>query len=116
MLRISTRTPIASISRRRCLALAIGATATIALTRPSPAAQPPAFARWVAAFRARALGRGVSAATYDRVMSAVTPDSSVLAEYRAQPEFTEQVWQYIHRRCSDWRVITGKQRAKEYAS
>ena len=48
-------------------------------------------------------------------MNALTPDSSVLAEYRAQPEFTEQVWQYINRRCSDWRVITGKERAKEDA-
>ena len=26
------------------------------------------------------------------------------------------MWQYINRRCSDWRVITGKQRATEYAS
>jgi membrane-bound lytic murein transglycosylase B len=25
------------------------------------------------------------------------------------------MWQYINRRCSDWRVITGKERAKEYA-
>ena len=48
-------------------------------------------------------------------MSAVTPDTRVLAEYRAQPEFTEQVWQYINRRCSDWRVITGKERATQYA-
>ncbi|HTT47810.1 MAG TPA: lytic murein transglycosylase [Pseudolabrys sp.] len=115
MPRISSRIPIAPISRRRCLSLALSATASISLNLPSLAAQPPAFARWVAGFRARALGRGVSAATYDRVMDAVTPDSSVLAEYRAQPEFTEQVWQYINRRCSDWRVITGKERAKEYA-
>ena len=48
-------------------------------------------------------------------MNALTPDTSVFAQYRAQPEFTEQVWQYINRRCSDWRVITGKERAKEYA-
>ena len=87
----------------------------MALGRPSLAAQPPAFAHWVAGFRARAIRRGISAATYDRVMDALTPDTSVLAQYRAQPEFTEQVWQYINRRCSDWRVITGKERAKEYA-
>ena len=115
MPRISVHIPIAPISRRRCLSLAIGATASIALNRRSPAAQSAAFAQWVASFRARALGRGVSAATYDRVMGAVTPDSSVLAQYNAQPEFTEQIWQYINRRCSDWRVITGKERAKEYA-
>jgi membrane-bound lytic murein transglycosylase B len=88
---------------------------SLALGRASRAAQPPAFARWVAGFRVRAIGRGISEATYDRVMTALTPDAKVLAEYRAQPEFTEQVWQYINRRCSDWRVITGKERAKEYA-
>ena len=49
-------------------------------------------------------------------MNALTPDTSVYELQRAQPEFTEQVWQYINRRCSDWRVITGKERAKEYAS
>ena len=48
-------------------------------------------------------------------MNSLTPDTSVFAQYRAQPEFTEQIWQYINRRCSDWRVITGKERAKEYA-
>ncbi|HEX5212587.1 MAG TPA: lytic murein transglycosylase [Pseudolabrys sp.] len=114
MPRISIRNPIPTISRRRCLTLAIGATASVALNSQSLAAQPPAFARWVATFRARALARGVSEATYDRVMNAVTPDTGVLAESRAQPEFTEEMWQYINRRCSDWRVITGKERAKEY--
>ena len=54
-------------------------------------------------------------ATYDRVMNALTPDTSVFEQLRAQPEFTEQIWQYINRRCSDWRVITGKERAREYA-
>ena len=39
----------------------------------------------------------------------------MFAQFRSQPEFTEQIWQYINRRCSDWRVITGKERAKEYA-
>ena len=107
--------PIVPVTRRACLSLALGATASLALGRPALAAQPPAFARWVAAFRARAIRRGISEPTYDRVMNAVTPDTSVFAEYRAQPEFTEQVWQYINRRCSDWRVITGKERAKEYA-
>jgi membrane-bound lytic murein transglycosylase B len=106
---------IVPVTRRACLSLALGATASLALGRPTRAAQSPAFARWVAGFRARAIGRGVSAATYDRVMGALTPDPSVIAEYHAQPEFTEQVWQYINRRCSDWRVITGKERATEYA-
>ncbi len=104
-----------SLTRRTCLSAALGATANLALGGPSLAAQSPAFARWVTGFRPRAIRRGISQATYDRVMNALTPDTSVFEQYRAQPEFTEQVWQYINRRCSDWRVITGKERAKEYA-
>ena len=102
-------------TRRALLAGALGLTAEFMLGTQSFASQSPAFKRWVAAFRPRALARGISAHTYDSVMDAVTPDTSVYALERAQPEFTEQLWQYINRRCSDWRVITGKERAKQYA-
>jgi len=34
---------------------------------------------------------------------------------RVQPEFHEEVWQYLNIRVSDWRIRTGKERAKEYA-
>ncbi|MGH6664897.1 MAG: lytic murein transglycosylase [Pseudolabrys sp.] len=105
------RISCAAISRRALLSAAAG----LALGGQVRAAQTPAFAHWVAGFRARAIRRGISEQTYDRVMNAVTPDTSVYAQYRAQPEFTEQVWQYINRRCSDWRVITGKERARQYA-
>ncbi|MGZ8367758.1 MAG: lytic murein transglycosylase [Rhodoplanes sp.] len=73
------------------------------------------FEQWRAAFRARALARGVSEATYDRVM-AIKPDTSVYALDRAQPEFQEKLWQYLNRRVSDWRIATGRERATEYAS
>jgi len=79
-------------------------------------AAPPGFAHWVAGFRASALKRGVSEATYARVMNAVEPDMSALEAVRAQPEFTEKLWQYINRRCSEWRVVTGQQRAREHAA
>ena len=97
------------LSRRGLLVAALALSAAPAFARTA------AFDRWVAAFRPRALARGISEATYDRVMGAVTPDTSVYEAVRAQPEFTEQMWQYINRRCSDWRVITGKERAREYA-
>lgn len=97
------------------IAGALGSAANLAFAGQTLAAQSPAFARWVAGFRARALKRGIAEATYDRVMNAVTPDASVYEQQRSQPEFTEQMWQYINRRCSEWRVITGKERAKEYA-
>ena len=88
---------------------------TLALLASPAATARAGFADWVQSFRPRALRR-VSAATYDHVMRDLAPDMGVLQAVHAQPEFTEQLWQYINRRCSDWRVITGKERAKEYSA
>src|SRR5215831_18219876 len=107
---------VRSLTRRALFSSALAAVACVTFGGLALAAQTPAFAHWVASFRPRALSRGISQHTYDRVMGALTPDTSVFAEYRAQPEFTELMWQYINRRCSEWRVITGKARAKEYAN
>ncbi len=73
------------------------------------------FEQWVAAFRARATAKGVSDATYTRVMAGVRPDTSVFGEIGSQPEFNEQLWQYLNRRVSDWRIAAGKEKAKEAA-
>ena len=108
--------PATRLSRRSLMAGALGLSANVALGGVAWSAQSPAFARWVEGFRARAINRGISEQTYNRVMNAVTPDTAVFALQRAQPEFTEQTWQYINRRCSEWRVYTGKARAKEYAN
>jgi len=75
----------------------------------------PAFGQWVESFRARARARGVSDATYSRAMGPIKPDTSVYALDRAQPEFREEVWQYLNRRVSDWRIRTGQERAREHA-
>ena len=107
------------LSRRSVLTATFGGAAALALggmTGDLAQAKPsPAFEHWVARFRPYALKRGVSAATYDRVMRSVSPDMSVFEALHKQPEFTEKLWQYVNRRCSDWRVITGKERAHEYA-
>jgi len=104
------------LNRRALMTGVLTATASLVLGERARAAQPPAFTRWVGNFRPRALARGISEQTYDRVMGELTPDTSVIAQLDAQPEFTELMWQYINRRCSDWRVLTGKVRAKEYAN
>jgi membrane-bound lytic murein transglycosylase B len=103
-----------AIVRRAFLVTALGAAATLAC--PARSMAVASFAQWVERFRPRARARGVSDATYARVMGAVKPDTAVYALDRAQPEFTEEVWQYLNRRVSDWRIITGKERAKEYAA
>src|SRR6478672_2255978 len=109
------------ISRRGSVRLLAGAGASAILTLAAgePAAAQGSragFERWVEGFRPRALQRGVSDATYTRVMRGLAPDTSVYAQIRNQPEFNEKLWQYLNRRVSDWRIVTGKEKAKEYAS
>ena len=99
------------LSRRACLTVLAGAVAAWSTAAPAQ----PSFDNWVASFRARARARGVSDATYSRVMGNIKPDTSVFELNRSQPEFHEQVWQYLNRRVSDWRIVTGKEKAKEYA-
>src|SRR5262245_56529539 len=96
------------LSRRACLQ-GLAATAAL-LSRPHAGAQSARmrFDPWVAAFRARAQARGVSERTYDRVMTGLKPDTRVFALPAAQPEFREEVWQYLNRRVSDWRMIEGR--------
>jgi len=77
-------------------------------------AAPASFDKWREHFRARALAKGVSEATWNRAMAHVEPDMSVFKEMGNQPEFTEEIWQYINRRVSDWRIIHGKIALKKH--
>ncbi len=105
---------LSPLSRRDWITAALGTAASFAFAGPA-LARSGNFEDWVNAFRARAISRGISVATYDRVMGVLAPDMSVFKAFREQPEFSEQLWQYINRRCSEWRVITGRERAREYA-
>jgi len=98
------------LSRRAWLQLAAAALAMGA--SPARAAGTP-FPQWVDTFKSRALARGVSDATYTRVMRGLKPDTSVYALDRSQPEFTETLWQYLNRRVSDWRITEGRDKAKD---
>src|SRR6266446_1378061 len=102
------------LSRRACLSMLAVAAATWSATARAQASKS-SFDQWVAAFRARARARGISDATYTRVMGNIKPDTTVFELIRSQPEFNEQLWQYLNRRVSDWRITTGKEKAKEYA-
>jgi membrane-bound lytic murein transglycosylase B len=106
-----------TLTRRLWLKAGLAAAASLIAGVPAQAqraAMP--FERWVATFRARALARGISEATYARVMNGLKPDTRVYALDRAQPEFHEELWQYLNRRVSEWRIITGRERAKEHAA
>ncbi|CCD94951.1 putative membrane-bound lytic transglycosylase precursor protein, signal peptide [Bradyrhizobium sp. ORS 375] len=96
-----------STSRRALLRSGLGVAALLAPAWPAAAA-PAEFDAWRDGFRGRALAKGISPATWNRVMARLEPDMTVFKELRNQPEFKEQLWQYINRRVSDWRVINGK--------
>jgi membrane-bound lytic murein transglycosylase B len=104
-----------AFSRRAFLTRILPAAAAAAAlpfeVRAQTASMP--FDAWRDAFRHRAAERGVSEATYRRTMDGVKPDTSVYSQIRDQPEFHEALWQYINRRVSDWRIITGKARARD---
>jgi lytic murein transglycosylase len=103
-------------NRRRWLAGALTFATTLASGGAFAQSARQPFPQWVVSFRSKALARGISAATYDRVMDGLKPEMSVFALQQAQPEFTEETWQYINRRASDWRIVSGKEKAKEYAA
>src|SRR5579872_6375362 len=87
----------------------LGAGALFARPRRAFAATPPGFEQWRDRFRAHALAKGISEATWKRVMGRIEPDMSVFKEIGNQPEFKEELWQYINRRVSDWRIVRGKE-------
>jgi membrane-bound lytic murein transglycosylase B len=103
------------LARPALAAMALGATSLSVLPHGPAQAATKSFDAWRDAFRSRAHARGISEATYNRVMGSLRPDTTVYGEIRSQPEFKEELWQYVNRRVSDWRVITGNARAKEYA-
>jgi membrane-bound lytic murein transglycosylase B len=101
------------ITRRNLL---ISATATLALGGTAFAQQASqSFDAWLQGLRTRAAAKGISDATFNRVFSGLKPDQSVFREIRSQPEFNQQLWQYINRRVSDWRIQYGRERAREIA-
>ena len=68
--------------RRYLLKTALGG-ASLAFGAPAfaqVAAQP--FPQWVETFRARALAKGISDATYTRVMGSLKPDTDVFTQIR----------------------------------
>src|SRR3954462_10399195 len=97
-----------TLTRRALLRSGLAAGALLAQPLAPFAKAPPGFDQWRDNFRARAIAKGISDATWNRVMGRIEPDMSVFNQMRNQPEFNEQTWQYINRRVSDWRIIAGK--------
>ena len=101
-----------NLPTRRAL-LRAGLSALVLAAPARALAAPPGFEQWREDFRKHALAKGISEATWNRAMGHVEPDMTVFKQIRNQPEFNEQIWQYINRRVSDWRIINGKVALKE---
>ena len=104
------------MTRRSLLQAAAGASAFLATPATAFAAASAGFDAWRDGFEAKARARGISDQTYRNVMGRIEPDMSVFQKMRKQPEFHEQVWQYINRRVSDWRLIAGKEALRKHQS
>lgn len=104
---------IDSLSRRALLGAGCAAAAGFAV--PTALwATPAGFDAWRDGFRARAMAKGISANAWNRAMANVEPDMSVFKELKSQPEFNQQLWQYINRRVSDWRINAGKEALRRH--
>src|SRR3954452_6405078 len=103
----------AALTRRGLLQSSFAASALFVYSVAALAAAPAGFDDWRDNFRPRALAKGISDTTWARVMGRIEPDMSVFKQMRNQPEFNEQIWQYVNRRVSDWRIIAGKEALKK---
>ena len=101
-----------ALTRRAVLKAGLGAGALLA-TPLAAFAAPPGFDAWRDNFRARTCQRHFGR-DRTRVMGRIEPDMSVFRQMQKQPEFHEQIWQYINRRASDWRIINGREALKKH--
>ncbi len=74
----------------------------------APGAPTQTFAEWVVSFRAQALAHGISPATYDQAFTGVTIKPQVITADQNQPEFEQQIWTYLSKAVSDFRVQKGQ--------
>lgn len=86
----------------------------LGLSLASVSALGATFEVWLLGMRSRALAKGVSAAVFDRVTIDLKPDTSALEQVNRQAEYTERIWQYLNRRVSQWRIDTGRERARQH--
>ncbi len=68
----------------------------------------PGYDAWVAAFRPRALSRGVSAAAFDNAFAGAGYLPGVIERDRAQTEFTRSLEDYLQIAANDEKVVRGR--------
>jgi lytic murein transglycosylase len=89
-----------------------GAQVTQAPMRPVPNA---GYDAWIASFRGRAIGQGISATTLDRALQEAGYLPDVVERDRSQTEFTRSLEDYLAIAASDERVSKGRANASRQA-
>jgi lytic murein transglycosylase len=74
------------------------------------------FTSCVAGLRSHALGQGISAATFDRLMAGVQPDMKIIELMGAQPEFRTPIWDYLATLVDDQKVAEGRAMLAKHAA
>lgn len=86
------------------------------MSAPVPDApdRPAEFIAWIQAFRAEALGQGISAKTFDNAFRNVKLNQRVVELNENQPEFNRAIWDYLDSATSDERVKRGKELMRQH--
>lgn len=80
-----------------------------------PAEADARFDRWVADFWPTARSAGISADTYNRAFSGMTPDPEVIEKAQFQPEFVKPMARYVMNAVSDERLENGRRMLAKHA-
>ena len=92
---------------------AISGFAAMAAERAGP---KQSFSEWIKAFKAEALGRGISARTLEAAFADVTLDDEILGYLENQPEHASTVAAYLGFAVSPERIEAGREKLAEHAA
>jgi membrane-bound lytic murein transglycosylase B len=82
----------------------------------APARADDGFLRWINAFYGTAAKAGISKSTYIQAFKGVTePDQDVIEKARYQPEFRDNIWEYLDSRVNPYTVGIGQDMLKKDA-
>lgn len=73
------------------------------------------FVQWLEDFKSQAISKGISGITWNRAFEGVTePDNLVLKRAAYQPEFVQEVWEYLDTRVNSLSVEKGRKMAERH--
>ena len=99
--------------RRGLIALSVLMFAAMTTAAPALASD---FNACVKTLRAEAVGKGITAQTFDTALAGIAPDKSVLDAMGSQPEFVTPIWDYLAALVDAERIAEGRAKLAEWAS